>query len=472
MKILKLRFKNLNSLYGEWEIDLTSPEYVSNGIFALTGPTGAGKSTILDAICLALYGSTPRLGKITKSSNEIMSRQTGECSAEVLFESQAGCYLCQWKHHRGRKKADGNLQDPEHQISEYPSEKIIETKKSRVTAVIEEKTGMDFDRFKRSMLLAQGGFDTFLKADVETKSKVLEQLTGTEIYSKISQHAHERRRDEQKKLELLQDDASRIQVVEPEQLQHMQIEYESNKKQEAKLNTNSQQTDTAIRWLEDIQKIKNELKQSTQALLNLQTQIVEFKPQHEKLLQAEKAAYFDAKFATLEATRQQQQLTDEKELGEVQSKLPSFEKSAAEHLQKLTSAENITKSAKAQLQEAQPQINAVRALDQTLTEQAKATTQLSKDCDELLEKIEVNQTISSKTLGKKSNIEEKLTAINKYLSSNKQDEWLVSGLAGLEEQFSNLLEKQEEITTKERALQTAHESLKQAIKNLESKKEE
>ena len=104
MKILELRFKNLNSLYGEWVIDFTDPEYVSNGIFALTGPTGAGKSTILDAICLALYGATPRLGKITKSGNEIMSRQTGECYAEVLFESQAGRFRCHWSQHRSRKK--------------------------------------------------------------------------------------------------------------------------------------------------------------------------------------------------------------------------------------------------------------------------------------------------------------------------------------------------------------------------------
>ena len=94
MKILELRFKNLNSLSGEWFIDFTHPEYISNGIFALTGPTGAGKSTILDAICLALYGATPRLGKVTKSDNEIMSRQKGECFAEVLFESQAGRFRC------------------------------------------------------------------------------------------------------------------------------------------------------------------------------------------------------------------------------------------------------------------------------------------------------------------------------------------------------------------------------------------
>ncbi len=107
MKILELRFKNLNSLYGEWTIDFSTPEYTATGIFALTGPTGAGKSTILDAICLALYGATPRLGKITKNSNEIMSRQTGECYAEVTFESQAGTFSCHWSQQRSRKRAGG-----------------------------------------------------------------------------------------------------------------------------------------------------------------------------------------------------------------------------------------------------------------------------------------------------------------------------------------------------------------------------
>ena len=154
MKILELRFKNLNSLYGEWHIDFTAPEY--EGIFALTGPTGAGKSTILDALCLALYGATPRLQKITQSGNEIMSRRTGECYAELVFHSREGRYRCRWDQRRARKSADGALQAPEHQIADDQTGTILESKRSLVGAVIEEKTGMDFERFTRSVLLAQG----------------------------------------------------------------------------------------------------------------------------------------------------------------------------------------------------------------------------------------------------------------------------------------------------------------------------
>ncbi|MCB0848571.1 MAG: AAA family ATPase, partial [Bacteroidetes bacterium] len=73
MKILNLKFRNINSLSGENEIDFTRPDFTNDGLFAITGKTGAGKSSILDAISLAFYGKTPRVD-ITGSENAVMTR--------------------------------------------------------------------------------------------------------------------------------------------------------------------------------------------------------------------------------------------------------------------------------------------------------------------------------------------------------------------------------------------------------------
>ena len=89
MKILSLRLKNLNALKGEFAIDFSQPPFADNSLFAITGPTGAGKSTLLDAICLALYHQTPRLSSIGGSNNDLMTRHTADCMAEVTFSSKA-----------------------------------------------------------------------------------------------------------------------------------------------------------------------------------------------------------------------------------------------------------------------------------------------------------------------------------------------------------------------------------------------
>ena len=174
MKILKIRFKNLNSLEGEWEIDFSHPVYTANGIFAITGPTGAGKTTLLDAICLALYGRTPRLKIISKSTNEIMTRQTGECFAEVTFTTLKGCYRCHWSQHRARKKAQGDLQQPRHEIVDHDADVVLENTIKNVAARVEAVTGMTFDQFTRSILLAQGSFAAFLQASADDRAPLLE----------------------------------------------------------------------------------------------------------------------------------------------------------------------------------------------------------------------------------------------------------------------------------------------------------
>ena len=109
MKILTIRLRNINSLKGDWEIDLTDRRYDESGIFAITGPTGSGKTSILDAVTLALYGRTPRIASIGKT-NEVMTRGAGSCFAEVVFRVSGVRYKADWEQRRARKKAYGMLQ--------------------------------------------------------------------------------------------------------------------------------------------------------------------------------------------------------------------------------------------------------------------------------------------------------------------------------------------------------------------------
>ena len=153
MKILSLRLKNLNSLKGEWAIDFTQPPFVDNGLFAITGPTGAGKSTLLDAICLALYHETPRLKNISTSANDIMTRHTSDCLAEVTFEVKGAVYRAFWSQRRARDKVDGALQAPKVELASSDGT-ILSSQSNEKLKRIEAITGLDFPRFTKSMLLA------------------------------------------------------------------------------------------------------------------------------------------------------------------------------------------------------------------------------------------------------------------------------------------------------------------------------
>lgn len=466
MRILQVRFKNLNSLVGEWQIDLMHPAFASDGIFAITGPTGAGKTTILDAICLALYGRTPRLNKVVKSGNEIMSRQTGECFAEVTFETQSGRYRCHWSQHRARKKPDGELQSPRHEIANADSGEIFESKIRGVADQIESATGMDFDRFTRSMLLAQGSFAAFLQAAPDDRAPILEQITGTDIYSQISIRVHERQREEREKLNLLQAETAGIVILEPEQAQEIGLALETKQKEETDLSAKSTETGKAIAWLTAIDGLKKEIGDLADEASKLQSDIETFKPDREKLNRALNAAELSGAYATLTATRKQQ-TEDRAALKTEEEALPGIESSAKEQAGVLKSAEQHTVRTKEELKATAPELQKVRSLDQKLADQRKAVSEGDGGCKKDAAKIDADKKARLAEQDKRSRDRKTLELVGGYLKDHAQDEWLIGGLTGVEEQMSGLLTKQNEIVQKAAAQEIANATLELAAKSLE-----
>ena len=437
MRILGVRFKNLNSLTGEWQVDFTHPAYASDGIFAITGPTGAGKTTIMDAVCLALYGSTPRLGKVTKGGNEIMSRQRGECFAEVTFETGKGRYRCHWSQHRAHKKPDGELQQARHEIADVDTGKVLESKINQVGEFIEKVTGMNFERFTRSMLLAQGGFAVFLQAPPSERSPILEQITGTEIYSQISVKVHERRAGERERLELLQAELKGIQVLSDDEERDLQTGLGEKQKQEAEHAGKMKAMGEALAWIDRIAALEKELGELAARLQEFEERRLAFAPEAERLDKSRKALGLEGDYRGLTALRELQAF-ETKELQGALAMLPEKEKAGEAAFAARQTAESLLQEARARQMAEGEIIKKVRDLDTRLGEQKKNLAEKDKAIGviEKQEKDYQRQVESNKLELKKAQVA--LEAVRDYQVKHAIDAALMTNLSAIDRGFSLL----------------------------------
>lgn len=312
MKILTLRFSNINSLKGEWKIDFTREPFSGNALFAITGQTGAGKTTILDAICLALYHKTPRL-EVSQNENQVMTRHTAECQAEVEFEVQGKVYRAFWSQRRARQKPDGNLQGAKVELADGNG-KIIETHITKKVKKVAEITGLDFARFTRSMLLAQGGFAAFLNVGANERAELLEELTGTVIYGDISRKVYEHFNNAKTELDLLRARSDGVELLHDDAMAEISQSLAIIEKK-ASLHTSNlfvlQQED---KWVSDIKQITLQCEQHSAAVQQAEQKLLQEQTSLDKLLSAEKAeplrGVYESYFSADQICRQTQaQLT-------------------------------------------------------------------------------------------------------------------------------------------------------------------
>ncbi|MBQ3617546.1 MAG: AAA family ATPase [Bacteroidales bacterium] len=297
MKINKITIHNLASI-ADAEIDFTQPPLRNTPLFIICGETGAGKTTVIDAVCLSLYGQTPRFesavvdrtNKIENPENQsdnmaaddrrnILRKGTAEASAETVFEGDDGkIYLAQWKAVRARKKADGKFQPAKNTLFEQVNGEFIPLteKQTEFKEKITNLTGYDYNRFVRCVLLAQNQFSKFLLAKTDDKADILQMLTDTSIYETISQRIFERRSIENEKLNRLREKFSTLALLTEEDIAaRNQIIADCNKKE-----TEFQ------KQLTDIQQNINWFMQQAK----LQQSVVESENQHNAALEAHRNA--------------------------------------------------------------------------------------------------------------------------------------------------------------------------------------
>lgn len=453
MKILSLQFKNLNSLKGEWKLNFTRPPFVDNGLFAITGPTGAGKTTLLDAICLALYHQTPRLGLISQSSNELMTRGTAECSAEVQFEVKGQVYRAFWSMRRARGKPEGKLQPPMAELvrvvgreSGGDQDEILSSQIRGKSERIEQITGLDFGRFTKSMLLSQGQFAAFLNARESERAELLEELTGTEVYGRISERVHEHFTEAKHTLAGLEAQVAGVHLLDSDEVAALTAEWSELQQQQSGLKAQHAQATQHLQWWQQYDKATQSQTASRQRLEQANAAQVQATPQLERLATSEPAEKLRLPFCLWRDS--QARLTS------VQEALAHKQRSEQARRVAVAEADHKRQQEIQNLSSVREQYDAqerlifddVRPLDNRITAEQEKLTERQHQLAELTDQQRTHQHQYDRLKEQADVCADAVTAVEAWLQQHSQDQALKPSLGKWQEQAKTLQSLQAQLS--------------------------
>lgn len=487
MKILVIRGKNLASLEGEFEVDFTVEPLVSAGIFAITGSTGSGKSTLLDTICLALFNDTPRINRAVdnadikdvksltikqKDSRSILRRGTIDGYAEVEFVSLSGDVIrATWSVRRSRNKIDGSLQNVTYRVFNLTSGSELQGGKSELLIKVRELIGLTFDQFTRAVLLAQGDFATFLKANKNEKAELLEKLTGTDIYSRISVEIYENTKKAEENLALIMERIKSVETINTEQIVELVYEKEILDIDIPTLESGVNSLSKNIEWL----RVDEQL---ITTLVNVQNELLK---SHVDIEQAKSRFDYMERVDSVQQIRDdfKQFSNDKKQLSEHHISLQVQQEQSSIDLLALAGVRDILTEYKKQhyllneqWQGVESQIKEARRLDTLIGSVVKNIDEVEKELTQFVEhKLICDKGIS--TIEKEVNIIAKSQKeISNWFEINEIHSGIVMKIEFLSTYISELYYLQDSVVQKEKEIEILKQLLCVEQRQLEDQKEE
>ena len=408
MKILNVYFKNINSLVGESRIDFDKAPIADAGVFAITGPNGSGKSSILDAITLALYGETFRFNK---PAENVMTRNTAGCFAQVEFLVSGEKYRSSWQVTRQDASPEAEVMATQMQLAHINGEEqVLEKEAHKVLQKNTELTGMDFRRFTRSIMLAQGDFAAFLNALDTERLDILERIISNDIYADYKQQIHTLKEQTEQKLAQLNARLTESALLTDVQREAAELDLAD---QQLSFSEFKQEKTVLLQLqasLQDIQALENKINQLEHNQTKDQRQLLEAQADLQTISESDEALKFKEslqniaqKTAVCEQIEQQQK-SCQQDLQQIQDKLLA-EQADENILTALPKLDNTARQAK---------VTDLKAQEEQITAEIQSQAAL-------INAYEVQLPEKQKTL----------TVVESWLADHKRDHTLVENMPEL-----------------------------------------